>query len=374
MKRVTLDTLEENKRISWNYKTKLTYNDSSLPFMAGTLAFTKLPFCIENDKKLLINEVNSEHHSRPFRYGEDTVPECQFEYGVLEVGEGITVHTDKNFLVDFDNKVYTDSYCFKDMELPVINNVLNINDSDSDNVGVFVVGAGAGSLFQHFLQDVLPLIMGAYQFLKQNPNIPIICSNCPFAVHCINNLLGLTNQVRPINNWITSKKMFVPWITPFYRGEYLPFPLLEKASIQMSIINKPKYLILISRRNCVSRHVSNEINVFKMVFKESKKRGLEPFLYIPSKYTEETRQIFSQAGGIIAPHGGGNYNILFTPHRQKKVFFIEVLTKNDLHTCWGTALAAGMDYYPLIGEGHHSKRDLLAPLDNIQTVFDSIPI
>jgi capsular polysaccharide biosynthesis protein len=70
------------------------------------------------------------------------------------------------------------------------------------------------------------------------------------------------------------------------------------------------------------------------------------------------------AKGVIAPHGGANYNVLFMKREDRKKcdpnrFFIEFIAKIGGHHTYHIACAARVSYLAIPCEGNHYKKDLI---------------
>lgn len=162
----------------------------------------------------------------------------------------------------------------------------------------------------HFITEVLPNILF---MLKYYPEAQIFCKTSPFTIPLLR-WFGVDN---PVVNDIPNQRMKIE--APFVEcGNPSPFKLgLLTSRVEKNLKFEKTHGILIHRQT--SRRILNEQEVFDYL----KQRF--PHLHwvvFDSLSTEDTAHLFSKAAVIVAPHGAGLTNMIFSPPRTPVIEFM----------------------------------------------------
>ncbi|MBF8263311.1 MAG: hypothetical protein HW387_976 [Parachlamydiales bacterium] len=240
-------------------------------------------------------------------------------------------------------------------QIKVLNETTFSNHDCSD---VFSAINCFGFIWQHVLQDSLPIIYFGREYLISHPQTAILMHSLRSpernAQIChIIKLMGITNKIiflRPYYKQTMSVKSLVVlrsnnevpcwwWPNFFYHG--INQFIKGKDSNRSNVI-----LIRRTDRSSQSRYVLNHEDLKKMVINYCRDKGLNFVEFFLEKYPNFRQRyfVFQNAHTIIAPHGGANYHVLFSPEQTK---FIEFCAANELNSLYNIASALNFKYFIL---------------------------
>jgi capsular polysaccharide biosynthesis protein len=118
--------------------------------------------------------------------------------------------------------------------------------------------------------------------------------------------------------------------------------------------------LYISRRDAASRRVGNEAEVLALLRRE----GFE--VVQPERLTlAEQAQLFSGAAVVVAPHGAGNANVLFS----EGAILIEFFEPGYVNGCfYSLSQALGHPYWYLMGEREEAA-DIRVPVERLERLL-----
>lgn len=226
-----------------------------------------------------------------------------------------------------------------------------------------LVNYGGGS-WQHFVQDNLPILIFARDFLIENPDVCILCCNTPRDIReYFFNKLGIKNSVieypfrfylnkveysarcNELYNFETNVEIPVYWWNNFFYQEISKF--LHK---DYEIPSKNN-VIYLKRNSSLHRKFNNESEVTKVLSEYAEVNNLTFIEFESENYSmEEKSLIFRNAHTIVGPHGGANYHIIFCP---KGVKFIEYTFIDIMYSLYNVASSLELDYYMVPNHGNN---------------------
>jgi len=120
--------------------------------------------------------------------------------------------------------------------------------------------------------------------------------------------------------------------------------------------------IYISRSRANQRKVLNEDEVFEYL----KLKGFEKVY--PEDYSlKEQIKLFKSAKTIVAPHGSGLTNIVFSNPDTKVV---EIFSPTYMEPCyWRLANAVNLDYYYVLGEENIENHNIILNIDKLKDIL-----
>jgi predicted O-methyltransferase YrrM len=211
-------------------------------------------------------------------------------------------------------------------------------------------------LWQHFIQDLIPIIVDAKEFLDSNPNYHIIILASQY-ISILRDLIGIKNNIITItrsNNHINLSKEIIIFehdgpvnkmnIVSNVRNQsvYSNINNLIRQNLKKlypDIINPVEpYILYLSRTN-TCRKVSNDQEI-RMLDSRIKIFNLEEnnmLLY-------ERFKLFYNASMIISPHGGASYHIIACKPSTPFIEFVGIYNISLENIANGI----GLKWYPLI--------------------------
>jgi hypothetical protein len=228
--------------------------------------------------------------------------------------------------------------------------------------------------YYHWMHDVL---LQFYQVLEYLPNtVKIIV---PSALTSLQRqtlqMVGLSEErlvyLKP-NSCITLDELYFippPTITGFDSPDATTwFHHLAAKSLSLKTLSSvnPQERIYISRKFAKSRRVTNEAEVLKVLTTFNFKAYTLEDLCL-----EEQAKLFYCAEFIVAPHGAGLVNLLFSRSGIKvlELFFEPVDRRTHF---WSLAEARQIDYYYITGQAVANgdyEPDMYIPLSKIQEII-----
>jgi len=224
--------------------------------------------------------------------------------------------------------------------------------------------------FQHSIQDLFPRICAVQRWLSENSNVDIIIPFNLDLLWFIKKYLKIKNKIIitekfwvGINNLKNGFNLYTDVFNPLHKCEMTPFPLYRNMSIIAKEQTEDKYIVVFDRSGCDARVIDNEklINIIQKYLLMNNINNLEIKLINPSKITrEELILILKNTRGVIAPHGGANYNVLMMRRTNfvydKKRFFIELVCNRHLHHTYHIALGSYIRYKGVLCKGGHYEK------------------
>lgn len=134
---------------------------------------------------------------------------------------------------------------------------------------------------------------------------------------------------------------------------------------KLSIIPKSEKKYYISRNDANQRRINNESDLINLL----KEQDFEILELTKYSFIEQVK-IFSQAKVIIAPHGAGMTNMIFTPSDCN---IIELAPNDQVNHCfWLLSNVLNLDYYFITGQIVSSNRDFIINQSNIIDLLNQV--
>lgn len=351
----------------------------------------RCPYIVHESSEL--NGTQIKKFSKPLDIINPTKYDISYEHSCIEVDVNHNAYTNEDELVkhsiiklDSDWCIPLNNvFCFNLKNSEIIHTyskclqVTNINLDKCENISmdciVFCCPWSDG--FQHCTQDLIPRIVACKDWLQQNKNVSLVLPYNPHLFWWLDTFFKITNNlifthspyIKASNN---SVNIYTDIINPLHRCEMVPYSLY----LNMNLIFKntiDKHIIIFDRSKCDTR-VINNTKLLEIVKPYANKNNLELLLIDPSNYDKNTMiKIMNECRGVIAPHGGANYNVLFmrrTEHITDKYrFFIELVANKYLHHTYHIALGSKINYKAILCKGCHYEYNLeFDDIDVIQTL------
>lgn len=172
-------------------------------------------------------------------------------------------------------------------------------------------------------------------------------------------LIGIS-QDRVIDGNIRATNLLIPELGAC--GSPYPEQITWLNNIVRSSVNATSDKLLILSKRTHSRQLKNYQEVYEASYKLAVKMGLKLYIHDDSKLPsiKEQHSAFKSASIIIAPHGGGNINILAM---SEGTDFIEIMDSSWPNNCFlRVAAYLNINYY-----GVHSE-NYIVNIDSLQNV------
>ncbi|MBE9178831.1 glycosyltransferase family 61 protein [Oculatella sp. LEGE 06141] len=250
-----------------------------------------------------------------------------------------------------------------------------------------VLSVAGGGTFAHWLLDLLPrldLILRKYDF-DQIDQFVVNGVDLPFQKQTLD-LLGIPSHkllVSDRNFHLKATQLIVPSLSRHVVGLTRWMPSWGCDFLRQSFLTNAKLAqhrngdgnfdrIYISRAKATRRKVVNEADVLHLLTK----LGFRS-VALESLSIAEQIDLFASAKSIVAPHGAGLANLVFSSPGTKVVEFIAPNYVNV--NFWALSNQANLDYHYLLGEGErpegndyrHSYSDnITVNLDQLANTLD----
>lgn len=231
-----------------------------------------------------------------------------------------------------------------------------------------LVNYGGGS-WQHFVQDNLPILIFARDFLIENPDVCILCCNTPRDIReYFFNKLGIKNSVieypfrfylnkveysvkcKELYNFECNVQTPVYWWNNFFYKDISNYLWKNE---QPTLRNN---LIYLKRNQSLTRKFNDENNIIEVLYNYASSNDLNFIIFESENYTmKEKASIFRDAHTIIGTHGGANYHIIFSPKGTK---FIEYTFIDTMHSLYNIASSLEFNYYMVPNIGNNSTESI----------------
>ena len=325
--------------------------------------------------------VNSSHVT-------DKYLEQPMEFHILELSPEFCVGVDKLYITHMPTREYLGhTLCREEVTESRYINKLTILDTDC-----IVFGHHWGDGFQHGTQDIFPKLFTSKFWLSENPHISIVIPKNLDILWWMKRegmFSSLKNNIIMIDTGhVTStKKLYGSTITPGQVCEFTPWSMISYSACKTTKIPPiNKYLIYLCREGTSMRVPTNKSDITKCLLEYCEKEGLEYLCINPSDMSREQLEVkMINARGVVAPHGGANYNVLFMKRSKydrdgnekgkkdvdPKRFFIECVVKNGCHHTYHIALAARVGYLAIPCEGNHYEKDMFVNIDMLKASLEN---
>ena len=222
----------------------------------------------------------------------------------------------------------------------------------SGNVGV--LSAPGGNTYFHWMVDVLPRLHLLRKWEKAGRKIDKFIVNGTsksFQKQTLEKLGISENQLidGTAHPHLMADNLIVPsfprhntcliaaWVFQYIRDEFINKQALDDQ------VNSP--YVYISRSRADRRQILNETDLLDAL----KPYGFQPFFLEELSFSEQV-SLFATAKCIVAPHGAGLTNLIFSSPGTKVV---EIYSPNYVSVSyWNICSQLGLDYYYLFGEGN----------------------
>ncbi|ESO03316.1 hypothetical protein HELRODRAFT_173602 [Helobdella robusta] len=232
---------------------------------------------------------------------------------------------------------------------------------------VYLISQYWGEGFFHSMIEDIPRLSLFVTFLKKNPQIKILSMDSNRRFVKILNILGL-NESRLVFGKIRTNIAYVPRSTPCGSANIIELQYLHRQfrnyilkKLVKSTYQPRDKLILIKRTG--KRHFLHHEKISSYLNMTAQEYGFTYHVYTdnPLPSLNETMLIFGSASIIVAPHGAGLSNILFS---QPGILIIEGLCYlPNINLCYQrTSHILGMQWHGLPSKGCGGHLDTNASL------------
>ena len=177
---------------------------------------------------------------------------------------------------------------------------------------VFSISQYWGNGYYHFTNEDLPRIIFALQFLQQNKDVKIHVSSQNRFVHGLLTELGI-NKTRIVSGDVQARTAYIPGGSACGVAPVIPVHILSMFLRSKSQqVQKRDTIVLIKRS--AKRWFSNHTSILAMLKATAGKYHLTVKIFddrqIPT--IPNSRKLFDRAIMVVAPHGAGLSNIIFS--------------------------------------------------------------
>jgi capsular polysaccharide biosynthesis protein len=125
--------------------------------------------------------------------------------------------------------------------------------------------------------------------------------------------------------------------------------------------------VIYNRRNH-ARKIINENDLLLVLEEYTKANNLNLIVFEAEKFSIQERfEIYKNAHTIVAPHGGANYNIIFSNPKSK---FIECVFIDTMYTLCNLAGGIELDYYLLPDRGDNNTTGTIVNIDKLKLILN----
>ena len=221
---------------------------------------------------------------------------------------------------------------------------------------VFTITQYWGTKYFHFLVEVLPRIVPFLTFLVQSPSIKIHIPGYeePYLKQLSTHFK--LNESRFITGLVRARILYLPQSGPC--GSATVFNSRLQSMIQRSLIpqdDQPRNIILLIKRS-LKRYFTHHDEILSalkaVVLRRNAFYRVDVFDDNPLPSLEDTMRLFNRAFIVIAPHGAGESNMLYS---EPGTLLIEGLC-NPVNACYRNLMhVLGHRYYGI----YYNKRDCM---------------
>lgn len=244
-----------------------------------------------------------------------------------------------------------------------INNITTINNAN--NINLMPIAFYISEIWQHFMQDNLPILCFLREFLNDNPEITVLIKNPHInGIEYLLNLFNIKNKIiiTEKNNF-TCKKLYKIHFNPNATVYWWPPIFFNNCNNVFNIKNIiQNKLIYITRNNVKTRKITNESEVVDFLKHKALLLNLEFVYFNPEKFSMEQKHIlFNEAKIVICPHGGASLHMYFC---KPKTLFIEICFIKTMHAHINIALSIELNYWILPVDSDHQSIST-----NVDTIY-----
>ena len=234
---------------------------------------------------------------------------------------------------------------------------------------VYVIAQYWGNNYFHKIVEDLPRLVLFIKLLKVNPQIKILSADRSKRTRELLEVLGLDSS-RLVTGWVRAKVAYVPRSTECGKANFLEAQVTNKIFRNHIATNffaappTPSKIILIQRSG--SRRLLEHAQVVEALREVAAKHKLELHVFSdnPSPSLKDTMMLFAEAVAVVAPHGAGLSNLLFSA--PGTLVLEGILKSPNVNLCYQRlAFVLGMRWYGMTSQDHglnfvSLKADLIA--------------
>ena len=177
---------------------------------------------------------------------------------------------------------------------------------------VFTISQYWGGAYYHFLNEDLPRIVFGIPFLLQNKDVKVHVASKSKLILAYLADLGI-DEKRIISGDVQAKTAYVPVGSVCGQAPIIPVNILSMLMRAKFRSQQKRDLIVLIKRS-TKRWFNNHGSILKMLNSTANNFGLTVNVFgdKPSPSIPETQQLFNRAVAVVAPHGAGLSNIIFS--------------------------------------------------------------
>ena len=219
---------------------------------------------------------------------------------------------------------------------------------------VYVMAQFWGDKFFHKMVEDIPRLALFLNFLKTNSQIKILSTDRSQRTRKLLEALGLDGS-RLVTGWISAKIAYVPRTTKCGVPNFLEAQILNKVYRDYISANllvkpiKPSKIILIRRTGL--RQLLDHLKVVEALKKVASRYQLDLRVFSdnPTPTLKETMALFAEAVAVVAPHGAGLSNLLFSA--PGTLVLEGILKSPNVNLCYQRlAFVLGMRWYGMTSQ------------------------
>lgn len=207
---------------------------------------------------------------------------------------------------------------------------------------------GGAESFQHFISDVLPLLLPFRNFLQRNPDIRIgLPESSGGGVHrLLLDWIGVQNGIVFLDSSpFFVNKLFTITAEPKNYVYSVPSSLIYDLASHLRLSKSPQNKIALFYRNQKTRNIANFIEIESWLRNFCRNIGYELLIIDTNKLDiASVRNLLSDCKILISPHGGACYNVVFL---RKDSLFVEFIPTRNTNTVEYFARSSGVNYLPI---------------------------
>jgi len=236
---------------------------------------------------------------------------------------------------------------------------------------------GANS-FQHFIQDLLPVLSLIQPFLKKDPRTPLILKRPDpkfTSFEAFFQLLDIKNpKIFIEDDDISVKDLYLMNFNPINAIYAHPKELYAKThyliqeNIPKNTLQRKNLILLI--RNEATRNFSNLEEICSKLTLIAESLDLNPFFINASNVSLEILvEVFGNAEYILGFHGGAMYNTVFAPPGAT---IVEFITTEDTDSLLHMVMSLGLNYFPYAIKSGKGDPYVSVSVEDLDSIFNSI--
>lgn len=178
---------------------------------------------------------------------------------------------------------------------------------------VYSIGQSGGQAYYHWVIEDLPRIVIGLQYLIKNKGVKIhVNAKYGFVKNYMRNI-GI-NPNRLVTGTVRTKILLVPRGAPCLVGSAFNTNSLHNYMQSLSVETMPKQDTIILIKRSAKRWFNKHDAILKMIHKLSNKQNLRVQVFgdKPLMTLQETKKLFRRAAMVVAPHGAGLSNLIFS--------------------------------------------------------------